>query len=180
MLVGRASRMYEQIGSILEYSEIGRIEEKKRRVNLNKLVEAITAAIAPPDNVEIVVARNLPTLTCNETRVAQVFQNLLDNAIRHVNKPVGRIIIDFEEEDHFWKFSVADNGRGIEEKYFKKIFQLFQTLVKRDEVEATGIGLSVVKKIVEISGGTIWVESEVGKGTTFFFTLPKQEIGATR
>ena len=177
MLVGRASRMYGQIGSILEYSEIGRIEEKKRKVNLNKLIKAITAAMTPPENIEISIASNLPTLMCNETRIAQVFQNLLDNAVRHMDKPKGRIRIDCVEEDGFWKFSVADNGGGIEEKYFKKIFQLFQTLVRRDEVEATGIGLSVVKKIIEISGGTIWVESSVGEGTTFFFTLPRQEVG---
>ena len=180
MLVARASRMYVQIGSILEYSEIGRIEEEKRRVNLNKLTEAITAALAPPENVEISAADNLPTLMCNETRVSQVFHNLLDNAIKHMDKPAGRIRIDCAEEGEFWKFSVADNGCGIEEKYFKKIFQIFQTLVKRDEVEAAGIGLSIVKKIIETSGGIIWVESELGEGTTFFFTLPKQKVGANK
>jgi len=180
MLVGRASRMYGQIGSILEYSEIGRIEEKERRVNLKKLIEAITAALAPPENVEISAADSLPILMCNETRLAQVFRNLLDNAIKQMDKPEGRIRIDCAEEADFWKFSVADNGRGIEEKYFKKIFQIFQTLVKRDEVEATGIGLSIVKKIIETSGGTIWVESELGEGTTFFFTLPKQKMGANQ
>ncbi len=178
MLVGRASRMYKQIGSILEYSEIGRVEEKKRIVNLNKLIKAITAAITVPENIEISIASNLPTLMCNETRIAQVFQNLLDNAVRHMDKPKGWIKIDCVEEDGFWKFSVADNGRGIEDKYFKKIFQIFQTLVRRDEVEAMGIGLSIAKKIIEISGGTIWVESDVGEGTTFFFTLPKQEMEA--
>ena len=97
-----------------------------------------------------------------------------------MGKPEGRIRIDCAEEAEFWKFSVADNGRGIEEKYFKKIFQIFQTLVKRDEVEATGIGLSIAKKIIETSGGTIWVESELGEGTTFFFTLPKKKMGANQ
>jgi len=178
MLVGRASRMYEQIGSILEYSEIGRIEEKERDVNLNKLVKGITDTTDVPENVEIYVADNVPVLACNETRITQVFRNLLDNAVAHMDKPQGRIEVDCVEEDGFWKFSVADNGCGIEEKYFNKIFQIFQTLVSRDEVEATGIGLSVVKKIVEISGGTIWVESDLGEGATFFFTLPKQEMGA--
>jgi len=178
MLVGRASRMYQQIGSILEYSEIGRIDEKKRRVDLNKLVEAITMAIDPPENIEIHIEGALPTLICNETRLAQVFQNLLDNAIKHIDKPRGLIRIECVEERNLFKFSIADNGRGIEEKYFKKIFRLFQTLDRRDEVEAAGIGLSLVKKIVEISGGTIWVESEVGQGSTFLFTLPKQKMQA--
>ncbi len=177
MLVGRASRMYGQVGSILEYSEIGRIEEKKRKVNLNKLVKAIAADMTTPENIEISVASNLPTLMCNETRISQVFRNLLDNAVTHMDKPKGRIEIGCMEEDGFWKFSIADNGSGIDEKYFKKIFQIFQTLVRRDEVEAMGIGLSIVKKIIEISDGTIWVESEVGEGTTFFFTLPMQEMG---
>lgn len=172
-LVGRVSRMYDQIGGILEYSEIGRIEERKRRVNLNKLIQAITAAMAPPANIEILIADNLPTLLCNKARVAQVFQNLLDNAIKNMDKPKGWIRIECAEEDYFWKFSVTDNGCGIEEKYFNKIFQIFQTLTKRDEVEATGIGLSVVKKIVEMWSGTIWVESKAGEGTTFFFTMPK-------
>ena len=178
MLVGRASRMYEQIGSILEYSEIGRAEERKRDVNLNKLVKKVIDSADVPENIEIYVTDNVPVLACNETRITQVFRNLLDNAITHIDKPEGRIEIDCVEEDGFFKFSVADNGCGIEEKYFNKIFQIFQTLVRRDEVEATGIGLSVVKKIVEISGGTIWVESELGEGATFFFTLPKQEIAA--
>ncbi|MEA3225511.1 MAG: PAS domain S-box protein, partial [Planctomycetota bacterium] len=178
MLVGRASRMYEQIGGILEYSEIGHVEEKKRRVDLNKLIRTMTAAITPPENIEVSVMGKLPTLMCNETRIEQVFHNLLDNAVKHIDKPEGRIEIDCVEEYGFWKFSIADNGRGIEEKYFTKIFEIFQTLVRRDEVEATGIGLSIAKKIIEISGGTIWVESEVGEGTTFFFTLPKQEMGA--
>jgi light-regulated signal transduction histidine kinase (bacteriophytochrome) len=83
------------------------------------------------------------------------------------------------EEGDFWKFSVADNGPGIKGKYFDKIFKIFQTLAPRDEVESTGIGLSVVKKIVELYHGKIWVESKVGEGTTFFFTLLKQESEVT-
>jgi signal transduction histidine kinase len=106
----------------------------------------------------------------------QVFQNLLSNAVKYMDKPQGRVEVRCIEEDGFWKFSVADNGPGIEEKHFEKIFQLFQTLAPRDETEATGIGLSLVKKIIEMYGGKIWLQSKVGEGTTFFFTLPKQEI----
>ncbi len=108
--------------------------------------------------------------------MVQLFQNLIDNAIKYMDKPQGQIKVDCVEEDGIWKFTVADNGPGIEEKYFEKIFQIFQTLIRRDELESTGIGLSVVKKIIETSGGRIWVESKVGEGTTFFFTLPMQEL----
>ena len=110
-------------------------------------------------------------------RMRQVFQSLLDNAVKFMDKPQGQIKISCIEEDGFWEFSVADNGQGIEEEYFEKIFKIFQTLSPRDEFEATGIGLAVAKKVVELYGGKIWVESQVGQGSTFFFSLPKQEVG---
>ena len=100
--------------------------------------------------------------------------------MKYMDKPKGQIKVGCVEEDGFWKFSVADNGPGIEAKYFEKIFQLFQTLASRDESESTGIGLTVTKKIVELYNGKIWVESKVGEGTTFFFTLPKHDIGAEK
>jgi len=120
----------------------------------------------------------LPTVECEQTRITQVFQNLLSNAIKYMDKPQGQIKIGCIEENGFWKFSIADNGPGIEEKYYEKIFQMFQTLLSRDEFESTGVGLTVVKKIVEMYGGKIWVESKVGEGSTFYFTLSKQEVRA--
>jgi len=97
--------------------------------------------------------------------------------VKYMDKPQGRVRIGCVEENGFWKFSVADNGPGIEEKHFERIFKIFQTLSPRDEFESTGVGLTVVKKIVELYDGRIWVESEPGKGSTFFFTLPKKEMG---
>ncbi len=172
-LVGRASRMYTHIDGILQYSQIGRVAEKKQKVNLNKLLREIITSIAPPENIAVSVGSRLPTLVCDKTRMMQVFQNLLDNAVKYMDKPRGRVKIDCAEEDGFWKFSVSDNGRGIKEKYFEKIFQMFQTLASRDEIEGTGIGLAIVKKLVEMSGGSVWVESQVGEGSTFFFALPR-------
>ena len=90
-----------------------------------------------------------------------------------MDKPSGWVKIGCVEEGNYWKFSVADNGSGIEEKYFEKIFKIFQMLSLRDKTENVGIGLSVVKKIVELYDGQVWVESKVGQGSTFFFTLPK-------
>ena len=107
----------------------------------------------------------------------QVFQNLLSNAIKYMDKPQGRIEVGCVEEDGLWKFSVADNGPGIEEKHFERIFKMFQALRVREDFEGTGVGLTVAKKIVELYGGKIWIESKIGEGSTFFFTLPKQKTG---
>lgn len=178
ILVGRTERMSNFISSILHYSEIGRSEQKKERTDLNLCAGEAISNIYVPENIEITIENRLPTVMCEKTRVTQVFQNLLDNAVKFMDKPQGRIKIECVEEDDWWKFSVSDNGTGIKQKYFEKIFQIFQTLTRRDEVEAIGIGLSVVKKIVEIHGGRVWVESKAGQGSTFFFTLAKQETGA--
>ncbi len=176
LLSGRVDRMNNLINGILEYSRVGRIQEKQSFVDLNKLVPEIIDMIAPPENITITVENELPVIECEPTRTMQVFQNLLSNAVKYMDKPQGLIKVGCIEENGFWKFSVADNGPGIEERFFEKIFQIFQTLAPRDSVESTGIGLTVAKKIVELYGGRIWVESKVGEGSTFFFTLPKQKI----
>jgi PAS domain S-box-containing protein len=180
LLKGRVLRMSELIDSILRYSEIGQTAKHMQKVNLNVLLPDIVAQIDLPENAEVVVDSELPTVVCERVRLTQVFQNLLSNAARYMDKPKGCIRIACVEEDDFWKFSVADNGPGIEEKYHKKIFSMFQTLTARDELESTGVGLAVVKKIVELCGGTVWIDSEVGQGSTFFFTLPKQRAPTWR
>jgi len=177
LLVNRVDRMHNLIDGILQYSRVGRVKEEKVVVNLNELVSEVIDMLAPPESISITVENKLPTIECEQTHIIQVFQNLLSNAIKYMDKPDGWIKIGCIEENGFWKFSVADNGPGIEEKYFEKIFQIFQTLTRRDELESTGIGLSLVRKIVEAYDGKVWVESKPGEGSTFFFTLPKQEIG---
>jgi light-regulated signal transduction histidine kinase (bacteriophytochrome) len=177
LLTGRVNRMHDLIDGILQYSRIGRVKEEKVVVNLNELVSEVIDMIAPPENITITVENELPTIECERTRIMQVFQNLIGNAVKYMDKPQGWVKVSCVEENAFWKFSVADNGTGIEEKYFEKIFKIFQTLSSRDEFESTGIGLSLVKKIVEMHDGKVWVESKPGKGSTFFFTLPKQETG---
>lgn len=104
----------------------------------------------------------------------QVFQNLIGNAIKFMDKGEGMIKVGCADEGAYWKFSVSDNGPGIDKRYHDKIFQIFQTLTPRDEHESTGIGLTLVKKIIGLYGGSVWVESEEGTGSTFFFTLPKK------
>jgi two-component system sensor kinase FixL len=175
LLLSRVDRMHNLIDGILQYSRVGRVKEEKVQVNLNELVPDIIDLIAPPENITITVENELPVIECDKTRISQVFQNLLSNAVKYMDKPEGHIKIGCTEEENCWRFSVTDNGPGIEEKYFDKIFQMFQTLSRRDDVESTGVGLTVVKKIIEMYGGTIWVESKVGEGSTFFFIVPKQE-----
>jgi signal transduction histidine kinase len=176
LLSRRADRMHNLIDGILQYSRVGRIHEEKKQVNLNELVGEVIEMLDPPENITVTVENELPTIECERTRITQVFQNLISNAIKYMNKSQGKIEIGCVEEDDFWKFSVSDNGPGIETKYFEKIFQMFQTLSPRDEFESTGVGLTLVKKIVELYNGRIWVESKAGIGSIFFFTFPKQKL----
>ena len=165
--------MHNLIDGVLQYSRVGRVEEDKIPVDLNALIHDIIDMVAPPKNIEITVEDELPTIECEKTRIMQVFENLLSNAIKYMDKPQGAITIGCTDQGDCWQFYVADNGPGIEEKYFDKIFRIFQTLAPRDQFESTGIGLTILKKIVELHGGRIWVESTVGQGSKFFFTLPK-------
>ena len=108
------------------------------------------------------------------TRLGHVFQNLISNAIKFMDKPKAKIKIGCKQTPGFWQFYVSDNGPGIEEKYFERIFEIFQRLQSRDEKEGTGVGLSLVKRVVQIYGGDVWLETKVKKGTTFYFTLQLQ------
>jgi len=179
LLKGRVSRMSELIDGILHYSEIGRTSRCRESVDLNGLLPEVIAQLSPSDEMKITIEDPLPTLVIEKVQLIQVFQNLIGNAIKYMDKPQGRIRINCTSDEQFWTFSVSDNGPGIDEKYFDKIFQMFQTLTRRDELESTGIGLSVVKKIVELHGGTVWVESQIGEGTTFSFTLAKQKAASS-
>lgn len=174
LLLTRVDQMNNLINGVLQYSRLGCIKEKRSQVNLNQLVSEVIDMVALQDNIVITVEDRLPAVKCEETRIMQVFQNLLSNAVKYMDKPEGKIRVSCVEETDFWRFGVADNGSGIKEKYFEKIFQIFQTLSPDNGFESSGVGLAVVKKIVELYGGKIWVESKIGEGSTFFFTLPKQ------
>lgn len=175
LLSSRVSRMHNLIEGVLQYSRVGRVNEEQVHVDLNELVPEVIDMVCPPENITVTIENQLPVITCEQTRIMQVFQNLISNAIKYIDKPEGWVKIGCHEKDGQWVFSVADNGPGIEDKYFDKIFQIFQTLSSRDEFESTGVGLTVTKKIVELYGGRIWVESNLGQGSTFFFSFPKQE-----
>ena len=177
LLLGRVERMYNLIEGVLQYSRAGRTEEKIVQVNLNDFIPEAIDMLVPPENISITIENTMPVIECAETHVMQLFQNLLSNAIKYMDKPQGWIKVGCVEEDGFWKFSIADNGPGIEERHFEKIFKMFQALSVSEDFEGTGVGLTITKKIVELYGGDIWVESEIGKGSTFFFTLPMQKTG---
>ena len=174
LLHNRAERMNALIDGILNYSRIGRIREVVENVNLKDTLEDVIELLSPPSNIKVTLDNEFPTILCEKTRITQVFQNLIGNAIKYNDKPEGKINVGNEKENGFWKFWVKDNGPGIEEKYYQKVFQIFQTLKSRDEVEGTGIGLTLVQKIIETYGGKIWLESKVNEGTTFYFTLPEE------
>lgn len=176
LLINRVHRMSALIDGILQYSRVGRVKETAVTVDLNVLVREVIDLLAPPANIEVIVDAALPSVVGERTRLQQVFQNLISNAIKYMDKPTGRVNISCTEKDGVWQFAVADNGKGIDARHFDRIFQLFQTLAPRDKVESTGVGLALVKKIVEMYGGQIWVESTPGVGSTFGFSLPRGTI----
>jgi len=173
LLKNRASRMHELIESILRYSKIGKSDVVFEEIDLNKMLKSTVNILHVPENIEIIVEPDLPNIMTVSIYLQQIFQNLLSNSIKFMDKPHGIIEIGFEEQDGAYKFWVKDNGPGIDEKFFEKVFQLFQTLQSKDEYESTGIGLSIVKKIIDTFDGKLWIESEIDVGTTFYFTLPK-------
>jgi signal transduction histidine kinase len=172
LIASRVKRLAGLIDAILAYSRAGRSRVDRKQVALEPLVNSTIDLLAPPCHVQVEIMGSLPEVTIEPVKVQQIFQNLLSNAIDFIDKPQGRVVVSCVPEDGAWHFTVSDNGAGIEERHFHRIFQLFQTLASRDEFERTGVGLALVKKIVEIEGGRVWVESEVGVGSAFHFTLP--------
>jgi two-component system, LuxR family, sensor kinase FixL len=173
LLVGRARRMDALIDGILQYSRVGHTQEGRTDVDIAALLHEVIDSLAPPAHIQIEIDTPLPTVHVERTRMQQVFQNLISNAIKYIDKPQGKVHVGCIPENKTWKFYVRDNGPGIEQRHFERIFQLFQTLMPRDRVESTGVGLALVKKIIELHDGSVWLESKVGEGSTFFFTLPR-------
>ena len=176
LLLSRVRRMDRLIDGILQYSRVGRIKETRSRVDLGELVAEVVDLLAPPPHVSVQVGP-LPTVHIERTRAQQLFQNLIGNAIQYMDKAEGRIEVDCRAENGEWHFRVSDNGPGIEPRHWERIFLMFQSLAPRDRTESTGIGLSLVKKIVEMYGGRVWVESKIHAGSTFHFALPKAALG---
>jgi signal transduction histidine kinase len=176
LLVKRVRRMHSLIESLLGYSVLGRFVDKMVETDMNQTVRDVIEELNPPSNIQITLIDKLPIMMFEKDLMRQIFYHIIGNAIKFMDKEKGEIKIKCREEKNMWIFDIKDNGMGIEEKYFDKIFQMFQTLASRDEMESNGIGLTIVKKIVEMYGGSIWVASTPMIGSAFSFTLPKNII----
>jgi PAS domain S-box-containing protein len=173
LMQSRVERMDGLIQGLLEYSRIGRRDSPIKTVNIKELVNETIDSLSPPPAFEIIVEDTLPTMETEALPIQQVFANLISNAIKYHHQNRGKIVISAEDQGDCYEFAVADDGPGIEPQYHERIFTIFQTLQSRDTIESTGIGLSIVKKIVEDRGGTVRVESQLNQGATFYFTWYK-------
>ena len=172
-----SSRMKNLINGLLEFSRLNNITDLKK-MNTNATLSSVLENLSfhiKESNAEI-KSDNLPELTADPNLIAKLFQHLISNAIKFKNNDPLKINISVEKLDSAYRFAVQDNGIGIQKEYFEKIFVIFQRLHSKNKYPGTGIGLALCKKIVEQHGGTMWVESEVNQGTTFYFTIPFEPV----
>ncbi|HSH05209.1 MAG TPA: ATP-binding protein, partial [Anaerolineae bacterium] len=167
LLTQRTERMEGLIQGVLAYARVGHDEVEESEVDCGDLVTIIVAGLTPPEGFTIVVADNMPVLRTNEVKLEQVFANLISNAIKYHDRDDGRIEVRYAAKDGLHEFGVIDDGPGIDKAHHEQVFQIFKTLHSRDDVESTGVGLAVVKKIVEEFGGKMRVESALGAGAGF-------------
>lgn len=173
--VDGAERMKQLIQDLLQYSRVGSSKEEPVEVNCNVLIKTVRSllSVAIIETKTELIVKPLPVIKAVQSQMLRLFQNLIGNALKYHSEKPPVIEIGYTDKKGVWEFYVKDNGIGIEPKFFDKIFIIFQRLHNKTEYSGTGIGLSVCKKIVEKHGGNIWVESESGKGSTFYFTIPK-------
>lgn len=164
-------KMDNLINGILEYSVIDKKKDITDSIDLNQLVHDLLKLIFIPDHIEIHIKNQLPKIEADPSRLKQIFENLINNAIASIDKEKGKITISYNASKKFYNFSITDNGKGIPEKYHTKIFEIFQSL--ENKKDSTGIGLAIVKKVVDYYEGTISIESTPGIGSTFHFSLKK-------
>ena len=174
LLLGRVVRMEALIDGILTYSRVSRQKNPRETVDVGQLVNQSIDLLGRPAAYEFNIANNMPVIFTDKIKLQQVFMNLFSNAIKHNDKPEGKINISFEELKDSWCFTVEDNGPGIEREFHERIFVIFQTLQARDKKESTGVGLAIVKKIIDEQNGKVWVDSEKGKGSAFHFIWMKK------
>ncbi|WP_438016326.1 PAS domain S-box protein [Sorangium sp. So ce315] len=177
LLRGRVRRMEALIDGILDYSRAGRVWHEVEAVDVGQVLSDVVELIAPAPEARVEVSPDLPVLRTERVPLQQVFMNLISNALKHARRADARVRVGHRDAGQLHEFFVEDNGPGIAPELHDRVWGLFQTLEARDKVEGTGIGLSVVKKIVESRGGRIWIDSAPGQGATFRFTWQKREAG---
>lgn len=176
LMLERTRRLSHLIDGILAYSRVGRESVEPEEIDAGALVTDVISAVAPPESVTIRTLGPFPRVVYGETQLRQVFQNLIQNAIQHHGRPVGTIEIACGDEGAHWRFHVRDDGIGVPVRHMERIFGLFQTLKPKDEVSSTGVGLSIVKRIVERNGGRVTVGASSTGGADFSFTVAKDRV----
>ncbi len=167
----KSQHMLNLINGILNYAKVGAVETKEELLEVDALIRELLPHLDIPAHIEVSI-KKMPAIVFEKVLLIQVFQNLIGNAVKYMDKALGYIVVDYAFTEGLHRFSVSDNGRGIEKRYFEKIFDLFNKTHQLEGIDSSGIGLSIVKKIIESRGGTIWLESELGTGSTFYFTIP--------
>ncbi len=180
LLFVRTERMKRLLEDLLAYSRVGRNEGDAEEVDVCALIDSMVDLMAPPPGIRIVQASAMPVIETFRVPLEMIFRNLIGNAIKHHDKDKGEITITAEPVERGWFFAVADNGPGIEEAFHQRIFEMFVTLKPRDEVEGSGMGLAMVKKIIDYHKGEITVASTCGAGTVFRFVWPATSIAPPR
>jgi PAS domain S-box-containing protein len=169
----RVVRMEALINGILDYSKVSKRNNQVESFDVNHLVREVIDLLGNPADCTFALENPLPEITADKVKLQQVFLNLIGNAIKFNNKPEKKVTISSATHADHYQFTVIDNGPGIDERFHSKIFIIFQTINTRDEFESTGVGLAIVKKIIEEQQGKIWIESTVGNGSAFHFTWPR-------
>jgi signal transduction histidine kinase len=172
----QSRRTKEMIKGILEFAELKSQKGVIEQVDLNEVVDNIRSVLEIPSHIKLLVKDRLPILNIEKILIYQVFQNLISNSVKYIDKSDGLVTISCVTENEIYKFSLTDNGRGIDKEYQSQIFDIFNTGQNTKGYDSTGVGLSIVKNIVEEKGGSIWVESIKGEGATFHFNLPANPI----
>ena len=172
--VDGAKRMQLLINDLLAYSRVNTKGGKLEDVDLEKVLDEVlfNLEILIEENQAVITRDPLPKICADHRQIVQLFQNLITNGLKYRSDETPQIIISAQKENKYWLFSIADNGIGMDPQYRERIFQIFSRLHTHDEYEGTGIGLAIAKRIIVRHGGRIWVESELGEGSTFYFTIP--------
>ena len=171
LLEKKVERMELLLIKLEQYKNISPSSFKKNKINLNTIAKKVIAKLQVPSHIKVEIKNKLPTLFADEIMLEKVFEILIQNALDHIDKKKGLILLACETTEEDYLFSIKDNGIGIKTKYHEKIFEMFQTI---DSNNSTGIGLSIVKKIISYYNGEVKVESKTNKETIFYFSLPKK------